>query len=465
METIENVILRNLIFNDEYTRKVLPYIKENYFNEKEQKILFTTVTDYVLKYNNLPTIEALDIIIGQKSLHPDTQKTIFNLLKQYKENSEEKQDEQWLIDSSEEFCKNQAIYNAVLESINILDKKGDSKIERGAIPQLLTEALGVSFDTNIGHDYFEDAEQRYEWYHRKEHKIPFDLEYLNKITKGGVVPKTLNLLMAPPNAGKSLVLCHFAASYLAQGYDVLYITLEMSEEAISQRIDANLHDMNLDDVVDLPKEIFLKRIAKIRSRTTGKLIVKEFPTASASTIQFRQLINDLNLKKGFKPKVMIIDYLNICSSARIGANGRTNLYLYNKSIAEEIRGLAVDMNLPIWTATQINRSGASSSDPEMEDTSESWGLPSTVDLQLAIVTNDELEQLNQFMFKQIKNRYNDKTKIKRFVVGVDRPKMKLRDCINQGYIADSGQEHENNVDDVVEVRSDKRSKFRALRVE
>jgi len=338
----------------------------------------------------------------------------------------ESTNEEWLIEHTEKFCQDRSIYNAIMESIKIIDN--DSKKDKGAIPDILSGALSVSFDTHIGHDYLEDSDERYDFYHRRESHTPFDLEYFNKITDGGICDKTLNVLMAGPGVGKTLAMCHFAASYLSQGKNVLYITLEMAEERISERIDANLLNVALQDLKDLPKESYDKKVERVRSGTSGKLIVKEYPTAQAGVSHFRHLLNELNLKKNFQPDVLIIDYINICISNRVKPGGNVNSYAYIKSIAEELRGFAVERTIPIITATQINREGFSSSDVGMENVAESFGLPATADLFLALITSEELEQLNQIMVKQLKNRYSDLATNRRFVVGVDRAKMRLYDC-------------------------------------
>ena len=454
MEKIETIILRNLIFNEDFSRKTLPYIKPEYFSANAETLLFSEIEQFILKYNNQPPPEALKIAINNIKQNPEVIENISSLINQLEKEKDIEQDTQWLLDETEKFCKEKAVYNAVLESIQILDDKKGLK-DRGIIPQLLSDALGVSFDSHVGHDYFEQHEERYEYYHKKENKIPFDLEYLNTITNGGVTRKTLQVLMGGTNVGKSLALCHLAAGYLSQGMNVLYITLEMAEEAIAQRIDANQFNTEMNDIIEIPKEVFSKRIEKLRSKTTGRLIIKEYPTAGAHAIHFRNLINELYLKQNFKPDVIIVDYINICASARIKPGGQSNMYLYVKSITEELRGLMVEFNCIGWSATQLNRSGFDSSDPGMTDVAESWGLPQTVDMLLIIVSNEELEELNQWMIIQVKNRYNTKTKNKRFVIGVDIPKMKLYDL----------EESAQTLTQEPEVKNDKKAKFNSLKTE
>jgi replicative DNA helicase len=424
---LEQAILKNLIKNEEYLRKTLPFIKTEYFSEKSEKVLFEEIKDFTSKYNSLPTFEAIGISVKEKTnLTSDEVTKIHEYLLNIGKDQELSKDIQWLIDKTEKFCQEKAIYNAVLDSISILDGK-DKSSEKGAIPQILSDALAVSFDTTVGHDYFDNSDERYEFYHRKEKKIPFDLEYFNKITKGGLPGKTLNIALAGTGVGKSLFMCHVAAGCMVQGKNVLYITLEMAEEKIAERIDANLLNVTIDDLIELPKDIYDKKVSRVRNMTTGKLIIKEYPTASASTIHFRTLLNELNLKKSFVPDIIFVDYLNICCSARIKAGSNINSYTYVKAIAEELRGLAVESGVPIVSATQTTRSGYTSSDPGLEDTSESFGLPATADMMFALVTSEELEELGQIMVKQLKNRYSDPTHYKRFTIGVDRAKMKLYD--------------------------------------
>ena len=422
---IEQIILRHLLTDEKYMRKVLPFIKPDYF-EGIYRLLFKEAGKFVAKYNKLPTAESFkveldnsDILSGEKyTMAIDIVPNLF---------SKEVVDNEWLINNTEKWCQDRAIYNAVMESISIIDGKHD-KLTKGALPDLLTKALGVAFDTNVGHDYVENAEQRYEFYHTKEDRIPFDLEFFNKITKGGVPNKTLNICLAGTGVGKSLFMCHVAANALVDGKNVLYITMEMAEERIAERIDANLLNIPIDQLETMPKDLFTTKVADLARKTTGKLIVKEYPTGSAHSGHFRGLLNELKLKKQFEPDIIFIDYLNICASSRMKAmGGSINSYTYIKAIAEELRGLAVEFDLPIFSATQTTRSGYSNSDVGLEDTSESFGLPATADLMFAIISTEELEKQGQMMVKQLKNRYNDPTQHKRFVIGVDRSKMRLFD--------------------------------------
>ena len=438
---LEQAIIKNLIYNEDYLRKVLPFIKTDYFSDRTERTLFDEITSFTETYNNPPTIEALSIAVKEKTnLSDDEVQRCETYLTEIEANRQEKAEIQWLVDKTEKFCQEKAIYNAVLGAISILDGK-DKSNDKGAIPSILSDALAVSFDTTVGHDYLENSDERYEFYHRKEERIPFDLEYFNKITKGGLPAKTLNIALAGTGVGKSLFMCHVAAGAMVQGKNVLYITLEMAEEKIAERIDANLLNVTLDDLMDLPKDMYDKKVSRVREKTTGKLIIKEYPTASASVTHFRTLLNELNLKRSFVPDIIFVDYLNICCSSRIKAGANINSYTYVKSIAEELRGLAVEYNVPIVSATQTTRSGFTSSDPGLEDTSESFGLPATADLMFALISSEELEELGQIMVKQLKNRYNDPTHYKRFTVGVDRAKMKLYDIEQsaQVNIADSGQ--------------------------
>jgi len=406
-------------------------------------MIFDEITQFTSTYNLPAPIEALGLAIKERRDITDEElEKSETYLKEIVESSKETSQEQWLIDKTEKFCQEKAIYNAVLGSISILDGK-DKTHDKGQIPKILSDALAISFDTSVGHDYLENSDERYEFYHRKEERIPFDLEFFNKITKGGLPAKTLNIALAGTGVGKSLFMCHVAAGAMSQGRNVLYITMEMAEEKIAERIDANLLNVSLDDLTSLSKDMYDKKVAKVKSKTTGKLIIKEYPTASASATHFRALLNELNLKKSFVPDIIFIDYLNICCSSRIKAGGNINSYTYVKSIAEELRGLAVEYDLPIVSATQTTRSGFSSSDPGLEDTSESFGLPATADLMFALITSEELEELGQIMVKQLKNRYNDPSYYKRFTIGVDRSKMKLYD------VEQSGQ------DDLVDARQDK----------
>ena len=423
-ERIEESILRNLICNEQYYRKVVPFIKADYFQEYNEKILFEEIADFAAKYDKAPTKEVLTINLQSRG--DLTEETFKDTLSGLNSLSDEWVDYDWLCDSTEKWCQDRAIYNALMQSIKIADG-GDKKLDKGSIPSILQDALAVSFDEHIGHDYIEQADDRYEFYHRKEEKIPFDLEKFNYITKGGLPNKTLNIALAGTGVGKSLFMCHMAGSALSQGYNVLYITCEMAEEKIAERIDANLLNVSVKDIVDIPEVLFRSKVQEISKKTQGKLIIKEYPTASAHAGHFRALLNDLQLKKDFKPDLIFVDYLNICASVRY-KGAIVNSYTYVKAIAEELRGLAVEFDVPIFSATQTTRSGFTSTDPDLTDTSESFGLPATADLMIALISSDELEELGQIMVKQLKNRYNDPTYNKRFVVGIDRPKMRLYDC-------------------------------------
>ena len=439
---LEQAILTSLIYNEDYLRKVLPFIKPEYFSDRTERTLFNEITSFTETYNSPPEIAALSIAVKEKTnLTDDEVQKCEDYLSEIEKDNNPKTEIQWLVDKTEKFCQEKAIYNAVLGSISILDGK-DKTNDKGAIPKILSDALAISFDTTVGHDYLQDSDERYEFYHRKEERIPFDLDIFNKITKGGLPAKTLNIALAGTGVGKSLFMCHMAAGAMVQGKNVLYITLEMAEEKIAERIDANLLNVTLDDLMELPKDLYDKKVERVKSKTTGKLIIKEYPTASASTIHFRTLLNELNLKKSFIPDIIFVDYLNICCSARIRAGSNINSYTYVKSIAEELRGLAVEYNLPIVSATQTTRSGFTSSDPGLEDTSESFGLPATADLMFALITSEDLEALGQIMVKQLKNRYNDPSYYKRFTVGVDRAKMKLYDIDQSGQmnIIDAGHD-------------------------
>ncbi len=433
---IEATILSNLFFNEDYTRKVLPFIKEDYFTNRTEKLLYGEIYKFVDKYKNNPTKDAILIELNQrKDINEEEHTAIRHMVVGL---SEEEAEPQWLLDTTEKFCKDRAVHNAVLSGITILDGK-DKKQTAEAIPHILSEALAVSFDKSVGHDYVEDADKRFEWYHTKEKKFQFDLNYFNKITKGGVPSKTLNIALAGTGVGKSLFMCHVAASYLLQGLNVLYITLEMAEERIAERIDANLFNVTMDDLHDMPKQLYDNKVSQLNKKTTGKLIIKEYPTASAHTGHFKSLINELALKKSFKPDVIFIDYLNICSSSRF-KGGNISSYFYIKAIAEELRGLAVEHNVPIFSATQTTRTGFVSTDIGLEDTSESFGLPATADFMFALMSNEELEALGQMKVKQLKNRYNDPSINRAFIVGVDRAKMRLYDVEqNTQNIVDSGQ--------------------------
>ena len=442
-ERLEITILRNLIFNEDFTRKTLPFINEIYFPKREEKILFQEIDSFVQKYKNLPTKESILIeLSNRKDINEDENRLVKELISQL---NPEDVEQQWLLDTTEKFCKDRAVHNAVLDGIKILDKK-DTKRTPEAIPGILADALAVSFDNHIGHDYIEDAEARFKYYHTKEKKYQFDLRYFNKITKGGVPSKTLNIALAGTGVGKSLFMCHCASAYLAQGLNVLYITLEMAEERIAERIDANLLDTTIDDLHALPKDLYDSKILKVKNKTNGQLIIKEYPTASAHSGHFRALFNELALKKSFRPDVVFIDYLNICASARF-KGGNISSYFYIKAIAEELRGLAVEFNVPIFSATQTTRTGFVSTDIGLEDTSESFGLPATADFMFALMSNEELEQLGQMKVKQLKNRYNDPAINRSFIVGVDRAKMKLYDVENVAQnIVDKGTQVENKED-------------------
>ena len=458
MERIETSILKNLIYNEEYSRKVIPFIKPEYFEQRSEKVIFEEITNFIVKYGSAITIEALNIETENRTdLTENEIKEVRELNSSFEETVVENQ---WLLDSTEKWCRDRAIYLALMESISLADGKDESK-GRDAIPSILSDALSVSFDNHIGHDYLNDYEERYESYHRKEDKIPFDLEFFNKVTKGGLPNKTLNIALAGTGVGKSLFMCHVASSVLLQGKNVLYITLEMAEEKIAERIDANLLNVNIQNIVDLPKPMFGTKVTNLTRKTQGQLIIKEYPTASAHSGHFKALLNELALKKSFKPDIIFIDYLNICASSRYRANANVNSYSYIKAIAEELRGLAVEANLPIVSATQTTRSGYGSSDVDLTDTSESFGLPATADLMFALISTEELEGLNQIMVKQLKNRYNDPTIYKRFVVGIDRAKMRLYDCEQsaQQDIVDSGQEEEYNNEDKKHTKSFAEFKF------
>jgi replicative DNA helicase len=446
MDQIEFLILRNLLHNEEYIRKVIPFIKSEYFEDKNQKIVFEEIHSFVLEYNQPATKEVLCIEIEKRiDINEQEFKEITQVISCLEDVATEFN---WIVDTTEKWCRDRAIYLALMESIHITDGK-DAKKNRDSIPTILSEALAVSFDTHIGHDYLLDYEQRYESYHRKEEKIEFDLEYFNKITKGGLPNKTLNIALAGTGVGKSLFMCHVASSVLLQGRNVLYITLEMAEERIAERIDANLLNVPIQDIGDLPKKMFENKVMNLAKKTQGSLIIKEYPTASAHSGHFKSLLNELALKKSFKPDIIFIDYLNICASSRFKGGSNINSYTLVKSIAEELRGLAVEFNVPIMSATQTTRSGFGSSDPGLVDTSESFGLPATADLMFALISTEELEGLGQILIKQLKNRYNDPTIYKRFVVGIDRAKMRLYDVEQsaQNDILDSGKEEEYNDDE------------------
>ena len=457
-DRIELTILRTFIHDEEYLRKVLPFIDREYFEERIEKIIFEEISDFAQVYDKCLSTEILSIEIQKRDdISEEEYKNASQLLETLSEPSSH---DQWLLDTTEVWCRDRAIYLALMESISIADGKDDKK-GRDAIPSILSDALAVSFDNHIGHDYLEDYEDRYESYHRKEERIEFDLDLFNKITKGGIPNKTLNIALAGTGVGKSLFMCHVASSVLLQGKNVLYITLEMAEEKIAERIDANLLNVNIQNITDLPKPMFEKKVHKLKKKTQGELIIKEYPTASAHSGHFKALLNELSLKKSFKPDIIFIDYLNICASSRYRANSNVNSYSYIKAIAEELRGLAVEANLPILSATQTTRSGYGSSDVDLTDTSESFGLPATADLMFALISTEELEGLNQIMVKQLKNRYNDPTIYKRFVIGIDRAKMRLYDCEQKAQedIIDNGQEDEYNKEDKIPKKSFSEFKF------
>jgi replicative DNA helicase len=440
---METTILINLTKDEQYARKVIPFVKPEYFQNVSERIVFQKIYDYVDQYGDVPSPSTLVIELGNdQSLAESDYNSTVSLIESFKEiNSDHDRD--WLIDQTEKFCQDKAIYNAIMDSIHIIDGKSKTKA-KDAIPSILSDALSVSFDNTVGHDFLNDYEERYDFYHRVEERVPFDLDYLNNITKGGVPRKSLNIILAGTGVGKSLAMCHFAATNLMDGKNVLYITMEMAEEKIAERIDANLMNVPLDELINLPKNAYDKKIEKIRAKTPGRLIVKEYPTAGAHAGHFRHLINELKIKKGFAPDIIYIDYLNICASSRVkGLGSSINTYSLIKSIAEELRGLAVEKDVPIFSATQTTRSGFSNSDIELTDTSESFGLPATADFMFAVISTEDLQKLNQVMVKQLKNRYNDPTMNKRFVVGIDRARMRLYD-VEQSAQEDIMQEPEVN---------------------
>ena len=438
IQRVETAVLNSLVHNEEYVRKALPFIQKEYFSDYIEKILYECIFSYIEKYNSPPSIEAITIDLQKLSLNEQQFKDAQQYISRFQKNEVNMQ---WLLDETEKWCKERAIYNAIFSGIQIIDGKDDKKTPE-AIPDILSKALAVSFDTNVGHDYIEQSESRYDFYHTVEEKVPFDLEFFNKITKGGMPNKTLNICLAGTGVGKSLFMCHVAAASLMQNHNVLYITLEMAEKKIAERIDANLMNISLNDLHDLPKKMFSDKVKKIERKTRGKLIVKEYPTASAHCGHFKSLLNELQLKRNFRPDIIFVDYLNICSSSRFKMGASINSYSYIKSIAEEMRGLAVEFNVPIMSATQTTRTGFVSTDIGLEDTSESFGLPATADFMFALISTEELEGLNQMLVKQLKNRYNDPTTNKRFIIGVDRAKMKLYDVslTAQTDLVNTGQE-------------------------
>lgn len=461
-KTIEKTTLSHLIWNEDYSRKVIPFIKEDYFTDKNDKVLFQEILKFIEKYNKTPTSTSLQIEIdNRKDLTESQYKEIKETISSFKK---EDVDIDWLCDTTENWCKEKAIYNAIVDGISIIEGR-DKNRKPDALPTLLTDALAVSFDNRVGHDYLKDSTERFDYYHKVEERIPFDLEFFNKITKGGLPQKTLNVALAGTGVGKSLFMCHMASNCLSQGKNVLYITLEMAEERIAERIDANLMNISIDDLHDLPKTMYQDKIEKVKKKASGSLIIKEYPTASAHTNHFRQLIQELAIKKSFKPDIIFVDYLNICASSRFRGGSNVNSYTIIKAIAEELRGLAVENNLPIVTATQTTRSGFVSTDIGLEDTSESFGLPATADFMFALISTDELEELNQMAVKQLKNRYNDPTINKRFVLGVDRAKMKLYDVEMkaQNDIVDKNQEDDTPLFDKSTIGS-RYEKFQKLKV-
>ena len=441
MDNIESIILGCLVTNEDYSRRVIPFIKGEYFRTRETKEMFSNIQSFVAKYNALPSKEAMSVLYEEQSnLTEEEYKNSISLIDQLYVERDVNDD--WLVEATEEFCKDRAIHNAILESIHIIEGKEKDKTVN-VLPEILSEALSVCFDVNIGHDYLGDAEDRFDFYHRKEKKIAFDLDFFNNITAGGTPPKTLNIVMAGTGVGKSLFLCHHAANCLSQNLNVLYITCEMAEERIAERIDANLLDITMDDLHDLPKSMYAQKISNLEQKIQGKLIVKEYPTATANANHFKALLKELKLKKKFVPDVIFIDYLNICASTRLKGAANQNSYLYIKAIAEELRGLAVEHNVPVFSATQTNRSGYSNTDVSLEDTSESFGLPATADFMFALISTEELEELGQILVKQLKNRYNDAFSNKKFIVGMNRAKMKL---FNVERNEQSGLSQSNHVD-------------------
>ncbi len=440
MMTTEMLILSNLVQNDRYMRKALPFLKEDYFSDRVERKVFTLISDFVAKYNQPPNKDALDICLDNASgLSESEFKDARSIVRDITDKVDDSQEDQWLLDTTESFCKDKSIYNAILESIQIIDGKSD--MSKNHLPSLLQDALSVSFDVSVGHDYIEDSEQRYDFYHKKEDKIPFDLEFFNRITNNGTPQKTLNICLAGTGVGKSLFMCHHSANCLTQGKNVLYITCEMAEERIAERIDANLMNITMDELKDLPKNVYDKKIESVTSGISGKLIIKEYPTATANVNHFRSLLEELKMKKNFTPDIIFIDYLNICAAARFKNAANVNSYMYIKAIAEELRGLAVEQNVPIFSATQTNRSGFANTDVGLEDTSESFGLPATADFMFAVISTDELDSMNQVLVKQLKNRYNDTAVNKKFILGINRAKMKLYDVSSkeQEDLVDSGQ--------------------------
>ena len=458
-ERIEKTTLKNLLYNEDYTRKVLPFLKPEYFEDRSERIVFSEIQKFIDQYNKRPTKETLQIDIGKrKDLNEDEYKRIVELISTL---NKEEIDLDWLVNTTEKFCKDRAVHNAVMDGIHILDGK-DKKHTPEAIPEILRDALSVSFDRNVGHDYLSDIERRFDFYHKKENRIPFDLDYFNKVTKGGLPTKTLNVALAGTGVGKTLFMCHQAASALAQNKNVLYITMEMAEERIAERIDANLLNISMEDLHMLNRKLFNDKIISLQSKTTGTLIIKEYPTASAGVNHYRALVNELALKRTFKPDLIFVDYINICASSRFKPGSNVNSYTYVKAIAEEMRGLAVELDVPIVTATQTTRSGYVSTDIGLEDTSESFGLPATADFMFALISSEELERAGQMLVKQLKNRYNDPTVNRKFIIGVDRARMKLFDIEQQAQnLIQPEQEKyvEHNLEKTEESPEEKYKKF------
>ena len=461
-ESIEALVVNSLVFSQEYTRQVLPHLKSEYFEDHNNRVVFEELSKYLVAYDNLPTKEALNIEVeNRRDLNESTYKEIKTLIDNL---DEEPHESQWLVDTTEKWCRDRAIYIALLESIQIADGNGDAKQSRDAIPSILSSALGVSFDNSVGHDYFEEADERFAFYHRREDKIPFDLEFFNRITKGGLPNKTLNIALAGTGVGKSLFMCHCAASNLSLGKNVLYITMEMAEEKIAERIDANLLNVDCRQLEKLPKVMFDNKIEKVMNKTKGRLIVKEYPTASAHVGHFKALLQELAIKKSFIPDIIYIDYLNICASSRY-KGAIVNSYTYVKAIAEELRGLAVESDLPIISATQTTRAGYGNSDVDLTDTSESFGLPATADFMFALISSEDLEAENKIMVKQLKNRYNDPTSNKRFALGIDRNKMRLYDCEDQPDIVDANQTKESvEPGTILSILPDTKTNFKDFKV-
>lgn len=431
---IEREILSRILSDEDFSRQVLPFLKDDYFREESDRVVLGLIHSYLNKYNTVPSVKALSIDLNNlDGLSQRTFDEAAEILQEISAPSDSDRD--WLIDETEKFCQDKALYNAIMESIGIIEDKHEKGVSRGAIPKILSDALGVSFDNAIGHDYLENADERFAFYHRVEERLPFDLSMFNKITKNGVPKKTLNVILAGTGVGKTLAMCHMAASYMKQGKKVLYITMEMAEERIAQRIDANLLDASLEDIDNMPKDVFDKKVARVKDSCVGSLVIKEFPTSGANANHFRHLLNELKIKKNFVPDVIFIDYINICSSSRIKMGATVNSYTFIKAIAEELRGLAIEFNVPIWTATQTTRSGFSNTDVGLEDTSESFGLPATADFMFALITSEELASLGQLMVKQLKNRYTDVNHNAKFVVGIDRSKFRLFD-VSQSAQAD-----------------------------